>query len=66
MAGPFLIAALARGSKGVENYIESLRVEIQMLTSALGKYDVSELGVEDVAALDRDVAAMLKIPYVYS
>ncbi|MEM3326932.1 MAG: glutamate synthase-related protein, partial [Thermoproteus sp.] len=66
MARPFLIAALAHGSKGVENYIESLKVEIQMLTSALGKYDVSELGVEDVAALDRDVAAMLEIPYVYS
>jgi hypothetical protein len=66
MARPFLIAALARGEKGVENYIESLKVEIQMLTSALGKYDVGEISSEDVASLDKDVAAMLGIPYVYS
>jgi isopentenyl diphosphate isomerase/L-lactate dehydrogenase-like FMN-dependent dehydrogenase len=42
-ARPFLIAALARGEKGVENYIESLKVEIQMFTSVLGKYDVKEI-----------------------
>jgi len=66
MARPFLIAALARGEKGVENYIESLKVEIQMLTSALGKYDVGEISSEDVASLDKDVTAMLGIPYVYS
>ena len=66
MARPFLIAALARGEKGVENYIESLKVKIQMLTSALGKYDVGEISSEDVASLDKDVAAMLGIPYVYS
>ncbi|NAZ33051.1 MAG: glutamate synthase [Pyrobaculum sp.] len=66
MARPFLIAALARGEKGVENYIESLKVEIQMLTSALGKYDVGEIGPEDVASLDKDVATMLGILYVYS
>jgi glutamate synthase domain-containing protein 2 len=66
MARPFLIAALARGEKGVENYIESLKVEIQMLTSALGKYDVGEISSEGIASLDKDVAAMLGIPYVYS
>ncbi len=66
MARPFLIAALARGEKGVENYIESLKVEIQMLISALGKYDVVDVGPEDVAALDKDVAEMLRIAYVYS
>jgi glutamate synthase domain-containing protein 2 len=66
MARPFLIAALARGEKGVENYIESLKVEIQMLTSALGKYDVGEISSEDVASLDKDVAVMLGILYVYS
>ena len=66
MALPFLIAALARSEKGVENYIESLKVEMQMLTSALGKYDVGEISLEDVASLDKDVAAMLGIPCVYS
>ncbi|AEA11777.1 ferredoxin-dependent glutamate synthase [Thermoproteus uzoniensis 768-20] len=66
MARPFLIAALARGEKGVENYLESLKVEVQMLVSALGKYDVADVGPEDVAALDKDVAEMLGVPYVYS
>jgi isopentenyl diphosphate isomerase/L-lactate dehydrogenase-like FMN-dependent dehydrogenase len=66
MARPFLIAALARGEKGVENYIESLKVEIQMFTSVLGKYDVKEISSEDVASLDKDVAEMLGIPYIYS
>ncbi|MGC8972735.1 MAG: glutamate synthase-related protein [Thermoproteus sp.] len=65
MARPFLIAALARGEKGVGNYLESLKVEVQMLVSALGKYDVLDVGPEDVAALDKDVAEMLGIPYVY-
>jgi glutamate synthase domain-containing protein 2 len=65
MARPFLIAALARGEKGVGNYLESLKVEVQMLVSALGKYDVLDVSPEDVAALDKDVAEMLGIPYVY-
>ena len=60
----FLIAA--GGEEGVENYIELLKVEIQMLMSALGKYDVGEISSEDVASLDKDVAAMLGILYVYS
>ncbi len=37
-----------------------------MLTSALGKYDVREISSEDVASLDKDVATMLGILYVYS
>jgi isopentenyl diphosphate isomerase/L-lactate dehydrogenase-like FMN-dependent dehydrogenase len=59
MARPFLTAALARGEKGVENYIESLKVKIHTLTSALGKYDVKKISSEDVAE-------MLGIPYIYS
>ncbi len=66
MARPFLIAAMVKGERGVTNYIEAIKEEIQMLVSALGKYDVKELGIEDVAALDRDIAEMFDIPYVYS
>ncbi|MFB6489726.1 MAG: glutamate synthase-related protein [Thermoproteus sp. AZ2] len=66
MARPFLIAALAKGSRGVENYVDSLKAEVQMLISALGKYDARGLGPEDVAAADPDVARMLGIPYLYS
>jgi isopentenyl diphosphate isomerase/L-lactate dehydrogenase-like FMN-dependent dehydrogenase len=63
MARPFLVAALARGKKGVENYIESLKVEIQMFMSVLGMKEISS---EDVASLDKDVAEMLGISYIYS
>ncbi len=50
----------------VQNYVESMRVEVQLLTSALGKYDVHRLGVEDLGALDESVARMLGVPYVYA
>jgi glutamate synthase domain-containing protein 2 len=66
MARPFLIAAMVKGERGVENYIETVKVETQMLISALGKYDIKEVSVEDVAALDKDIAEMFGIPYVYS
>ncbi|WP_069807854.1 glutamate synthase-related protein [Vulcanisaeta thermophila] len=67
MARPFLIAAMVNGERGVLNYIEAIKEETQMLVSALGKYDIKELNwKEDVAALDRDVAEMFSIPYVYS
>ncbi len=67
MARPFLIAAMVKGEKGgVLNYIEAVKEEIQMLVSALGKYDIREVNTEDVAAIDRDIAEMFGIPYVYS
>jgi glutamate synthase domain-containing protein 2 len=65
MARPFLIAAMVKGEKGVANYIEAVKEETQMLVSALGKYDIKELSDEDIAALDKDVAKMLGIQYVY-
>jgi len=36
-----------------------------MLTSALGKYSLNELTKEDVGALDRVVAEMFDIEYIY-
>ncbi len=67
MARPFLIAAMVKGEKGgVLNYIEAVKEEMQMLVSALGKYDIREVNTEDVAAIDRDIAEMFGIPYVYS
>jgi len=65
MARPFLIAAMVKGERGVANYIEAVKEETQMLVSALGKYDINELSDEDMAALDKDVAKMLGIQYVY-
>ena len=66
MARPFLIAAMVKGERGVANYIEAVKEEMQMLVSALGKYDIKEVSTEDIAALDKDVAEMFGIPYVYS
>lgn len=50
----------------VRNFVESIRTEVQLLTSAVGKYDVGRLGAEDLGATDAAVAAMLGIPYVYA
>ncbi|ABL87325.1 glutamate synthase (NADPH) GltB2 subunit [Pyrobaculum islandicum DSM 4184] len=66
MARPFLIAALTKGEEGVSKYIESLKLEIQMAVSALGKYDVRDLAPEDVAAATKELAEMLSIPYIYA
>ncbi len=66
MARPFLIAAMVKGERGVLNYIEAVKEEMQMLVSALGKYDIKEVSTEDAAAIDKDVAEMFEIPYAYS
>ncbi|WP_243681539.1 hypothetical protein [Vulcanisaeta souniana] len=66
MARPFLIAAMVKGERGVLNYIEAVKEEMQMLVSALGKYDIKEVGTEDIAAIDKDIAEMFGVPYVYS
>ena len=40
---PLVIALLVNGGKGVINYLESIKVETQLLVSALGKYDIKEV-----------------------
>ncbi len=60
---PLVIAAAAAGARGVERYLESIAVEAQMLASALGKYSLSDLSPEDVAALDPHVAEALGVRY---
>lgn len=64
MGRPFIEAARVGGVDGVTNLIEALRVEIQLCTSALGKYDPADLGPEDVQALDRDLADALDVAWV--
>jgi hypothetical protein len=36
-----------------------------MIISSLGKYNINDLNSEDVVALNRDLARMLKIKYIY-
>ncbi|MHA1833990.1 MAG: hypothetical protein ACTSV7_08365 [Candidatus Baldrarchaeia archaeon] len=46
--------------------MEAVKVETQMLASTLGKYSLSELSKEDVGALDKVMAEMFNIKYLYS
>jgi len=79
MARPFIIASEGRfgpankpvkklhnQADGIVNFVEAIKVEAQMLASALGKYSLSELSKEDVGALDKVVAEMFNIKYLYS
>lgn len=63
---PIVVAATANGEKGVENYLEAVRIEIQLLTSAVGKYHVYDLGLEDVVAVDSVLAEALGIKSIYT
>ncbi|MEM1950112.1 MAG: glutamate synthase-related protein, partial [Candidatus Caldarchaeum sp.] len=62
---PVVVAAYRNGVQGVRNYFEALRMEVQMLTSAVGKYRVSELGLEDVYAINTQLARDLGIASIY-
>ncbi len=62
---PLVIAALVKGEKGVMNYLETVKVETQMLVSALGKYDIHEISDEDVASLDINIARALGIRWIF-
>jgi isopentenyl diphosphate isomerase/L-lactate dehydrogenase-like FMN-dependent dehydrogenase len=50
----------------VLNFIESVATECKILTSAVGKYDVRELAKEDLGALNRKVAEMFAVEYIYA
>ncbi|MGC8948078.1 MAG: glutamate synthase-related protein [Thermoprotei archaeon] len=65
MGRPFIIAA-RYGIKGVENFVNATKTEIQMLISALGKYKLQDLSNEDLGTLDKELAEMFDIEYVYS
>jgi isopentenyl diphosphate isomerase/L-lactate dehydrogenase-like FMN-dependent dehydrogenase len=65
MGRPFIIAA-QYGANGVKNFIDAIKIEIQMLVSALGKYELQDLGTEDIGALDKELAEMFSIEYIYN
>jgi len=72
MGRAFIISAEAgdkafegNGARGIENFVQADLVDVQQLTSSLGKYDISQLALDDVEALDRDVANMFGIRYLY-
>ena len=50
---------------GIVNSVEAIKVEVQMLASALDKYSIRELSKGDLGALDRALAEMFGIRYVY-
>ncbi len=78
MARPFIIASegrfgprekplkkLENPADGIVNFVEAIKTEAQMLTSALGKYSLKELSKEDVGALVKTIAEMFEIKYIY-
>jgi glutamate synthase domain-containing protein 2 len=78
MGRPFIIAATGKAEffgepggledpvEGVVNFLEATLTEVQMLTSALGKYSISQLDRGDLQALSPELATAFSIPYVYS
>jgi len=62
---PAVLALYSGGERGLERYLETLKIEIQILTSAVGKYDVRELSDDDVRAVDRDLAETIGISSIY-
>ncbi len=52
------------GAERVANYINSMTMEMTLLTRSLGKSDVHSLEPEDLAALTLEASAMAKIPLV--
>lgn len=65
MGRPFIVAVQTAGADGIVNFVEALKVEVQMLTSALDKYSIKDLSKEDVGALDPEIARSFGIEYVY-
>ncbi|MCS6770391.1 MAG: glutamate synthase-related protein [Candidatus Caldarchaeum sp.] len=62
---PVVVAAYTRGEEGVRNYLETIKMEVQLMTSAVGKYRVSDLGLEDVYASSTQLARDLGISSIY-
>ncbi len=60
-----LIKVLENPADGIVNFVKAIKVEVQMLASALGKYSIRELSKEDLGALDKALAEMFGIRYVY-
>ncbi len=52
------------GAERVANYLNSMTMEIALLTRSLGKGDVHSLEPEDLAALTIEASAMAKVPLV--
>ncbi len=50
----------------IRNFVETIRIEAQLLTAGLGKYDLKKLSKEDLATVSEQIATMLDIPSIYS
>ena len=63
---PLLTARLDpdEGAERVANFINSMTMEMALLTRSLGKSDVHSLEPEDLAALTIEASAMARVPLV--
>lgn len=57
---------LKEGWEGVVKFVDALKVECQLLASALGKYSLKELSKEDVGATKEEISRMFGIEYIYA
>ncbi len=60
-----LSAAEAAGEYGVSLFLDVVREEVQLATSAVGKYHMEDLSSEDVVATHPDVASLLGVGYAF-
>lgn len=51
---------------GIVNFVDATKVEVQMLASALDAYNLNQLNKEGIAALNKTIADMFKIEYIFS
>lgn len=55
---------LREASQRIASFIESMTLEMRIITNALGKKSVHELKPDDLAALNLEASAMAKVPLV--
>jgi len=49
----------------IQRFVETVRLEIQLLVSSLGKYDMALIDIEDIMAVHPQLARVLHIQSVY-
>jgi len=54
-----------RSEKLIENFLETVELEIQLLISSLGKYDLSLVSDEDIAATSIGLAQAMNLKHLY-
>ena len=49
----------------ITNFVETIKLEMQLLISSLGKYSLDLLGSEDLMALKKDLADSFELKFIF-